>query len=88
MARVLADIKADTVEARGKSGTSGFVNGGGKSLPAVNGEKAGSNREKEKDKGKDGRGEDGVSLAVPDEVLAEGIRITRESLESFIDVGE
>jgi hypothetical protein len=84
MKRVLADIKDDTVAARGKSavvnGTTGKI--GGKSVPSVNGDKPGLGKEKE------GRGEEGVSLAVPSEVLEEGVRVTRECLELVIDVGE
>jgi hypothetical protein len=35
-----------------------------------------------------GHGEGGVSLAVPKNVLDEGVRITRESLEQVCDIVE
>jgi hypothetical protein len=35
-----------------------------------------------------GRGEGGISLAVPKSVLDEGVRITRESLEQVCDIVE
>jgi hypothetical protein len=76
MTRLLADIKADTVAARSKAGQ---VNGtGGKS-----GSKVATNGEV-----KEGRGKDGQSLALPKNVVEEGVRITRECLELVIDVGE
>jgi hypothetical protein len=76
MTRVLDDIKSDTAAARSKPGQ---VNGaGGKS-----GGKAMGNGEV-----KEGRGEGGQSLALPKNVVEEGVRITRECLELVIDVGE
>jgi len=76
MIRVLEDIKADNVAARSKAGQSNGT--GGKS-----GGKPTSNEGR-----KEGRGEGGKSLALPKNVVEEGLKVTRECLELVIDVGE
>ena len=77
----MEDIKADTVVLRGEGGlTNGKGNGG----------------EKDSGKGKDangsgngkGRGEGGQSLALPKNVVEEGVRITRECLDLVCEVVE
>lgn len=76
MTRVLADIKADTVAARSKATPSNGVGGTATGQAAANREAPG------------GRGEGGQSLALPKNVVEEGVRITRECLELVVDVGE
>jgi len=76
MSRVLEDIRADSVAAREKdelkNGVSAATKGGGGNNVVANG----------------GRGERGQSLALPKNVVEEGVRITRECLELVCEVGE
>ena len=72
---MLADIKADTVAARRKAGQINVAGGKSGSKAATNGE------------AKEGRGENGQSLALPKNVVEEGVRITRECLDAVIEIG-
>jgi hypothetical protein len=77
MSRVLSDIKSDT-ELRDRTSTSS------NSL-APNGTKTGKKKEEEV---RNGKGENGQSLALPKNVVDEGVRITRECLELVCEVVE
>jgi len=80
MSRVLEDIRADSAAAREKdelkngvsAATTAATKGGGGNNAVANG----------------GRGERGQSLALPKNVVEEGVRITRECLELVCEVGE
>ena len=78
MSRVMADIREDTITAE----TYTQAQQGGQSNGAANG------KEKEKGKGEkiNGRGEGGVNLALPKSVVEEGVKVTRESLETVCEV--
>jgi len=71
LSRIITDIKLDTDDSISLPPTNG-VNGTGKN--GVNGKKKGT-----------GRGEDGQSLALPKNVVDEGVRVTRECLESVCE---
>ena len=76
MSRVMQDIRDDTEASKAQStnGTGGKEKGGGKDA---------KNRDNGDGKG---RGENGASLALPKNVVEEGVRITRESLEGVCEV--
>lgn len=78
MTRVLDDIREDSNVARQQretqtNGTNG-ANGNSKA-----GEKGGGGK---------GKGQNGVSLALPKTVVDEGVKITRECLELVCEVGQ
>ncbi|KAE9372261.1 hypothetical protein N431DRAFT_439370 [Stipitochalara longipes BDJ] len=77
MSRVLSDIKSDT-ELRDRTATSS-------NTLAANGTKTGKKKEEEV---RNGKGENGQSLALPKTVVDEGVRITRECLELVCEVVE
>ena len=76
MSRVLSDIKSDT-ELRDRAATSSTL--------AANGTKTGKKKEEEV---RNGKGENGQSLALPKSVVDEGVRITKECLELVCEVVE
>jgi hypothetical protein len=76
MSRVLSDIKSDT-EFRDRTPVSS-------NTLAPNGTKTG----KKKEEVRNGKGENGQSLALPKNVVDEGVRITRECLELVCEVVE
>lgn len=76
MTRVMADIKADTDTALQLVPQAQTNGQGGKNGTVVNGKvKEG------KSKVAKGHGEDGASLALPQSVVEEGVRVTKECLE-------
>jgi hypothetical protein len=79
MTRVLEDVRRDTVEARSQVNGSG--GGDGNAAGASAGGKTGK-------AGKPVKGEGGGSLALPKNVVEEGVRITRECLELVCEIGE
>ncbi|RDL39674.1 Uncharacterized protein BP5553_04014 [Venustampulla echinocandica] len=72
MSRVLEDIREDSIAARQREGQTNGANGNSKT-----GEKGGGK----------GKGQNGVSLALPKSVVEEGVKITRECLELVCEVG-
>lgn len=76
MSRVLSDIKCDTELSRASSASS--------TIP--NGSKTGKHAKA--DEARNGKGENGQTLALPNNVLEEGVRITRECLELVCEVVE
>ncbi len=78
MSRVLSDIKSDTQLRDSTSSTST-----NNSL-TTNGTKG----KKKEDEARNGKGENGQSLALPKNVVDEGVRITRECLELVCEVVE
>ncbi|CAD6444018.1 2f6267fa-96f7-4c7e-acfd-4fa60b3dab5e [Sclerotinia trifoliorum] len=81
MAKVLEDIRADTLA---QSSSTNGVNGSTSISTSADKEKD----KKEKEGTVKGRGERGQSLALPKNVVEEGVRITRESLEAVCEVVE
>jgi hypothetical protein len=79
MSRVLSDIKSDT-ELRDRTSISSNAS-------APNGIKTGKHGKKEEEL-RNGKGENGQSLALPKNVVEEGVRITRECLELVCEVVE
>jgi hypothetical protein len=82
MTRVLSDIKADTELSRASSnllpnGTSSSTTKTGKHGPG-----------KKEEEMRNGKGENGQSLALPKNVVEEGVKITRECLELVCEVVE
>jgi hypothetical protein len=76
MSHVLSDIKSDTELSRITSNSS--------TIP--NGSKTGKHAKAEEVR--NGKGENGQSLALPKNVVDEGVRITRECLELVCEVVE
>lgn len=74
MAKVLEDIRADTLALQNAS----FATNGA----SANGDN------KDKDTTPKGRGERGQSLALPKNVVEEGVKITKESLDAVCEVVE
>jgi hypothetical protein len=74
MTRVLDDIREDTAAARSQEGQGNGTAAAGK----ANGKEAAGTV--------GGKGEGGQSLALPKNVVEEGLRITRECLELVIEV--
>jgi hypothetical protein len=83
MSRVLEDIRSDSVAARSLEGQSNGTGIGGKGASGDNGAAGGGGNGKVV-----GRGEGGQSLALPKNVVEEGVRITRECLEQVVEVIE
>ncbi|KAJ8069161.1 hypothetical protein OCU04_002833 [Sclerotinia nivalis] len=83
MAKVLEDIRADTLA---QSSSTNGVNGS--TSTSTSAEKEKDKDKKEKEGTAKGRGERGQSLALPKNVVEEGVRITRESLEAVCEVVE
>ena len=81
MSRVLDDIRSDSISARSQEGIS---NGTG----ATTGKGAGERGAATVGGNGNGRGEGGQSLALPRNVVEEGVRITRECLEQVVEVIE
>ena len=77
MSRVLSDIKSDTQLRDSTSSTS-------TNSLTTNGTKG----KKKEDEARNGKGENGQSLALPKNVVDEGVRITRECLELVCEVVE
>jgi hypothetical protein len=77
MSRVLSDIKSDTQLRDSTSSTS-------TNSLTTNGTKG----KKKEDDVRNGKGENGQSLALPKNVVDEGVRITRECLELVCEVVE
>lgn len=100
MRHVLQDIKDDTLAQEAFAQTHGgaansSAKGGKPAAAAVNGASGGNGtgtkrkgREGEDVPGFRGRGEGGVSLALPRVVVEEGVKITRECLELVCEVPE
>lgn len=76
MSRVLSDIKSDTELSRASSASSMIPNGS----------KTGKHAKAEEVR--NGKGENGQSLALPKNVVEEGVKITRECLELVCEVVE
>jgi hypothetical protein len=74
MTRVLDDIREDTAAARSQEAQGNGTAAAGK----ANGKEAAGTA--------GGKGEGGQSLALPKNVVEEGLRITRECLELVIEV--
>ncbi|QSZ37016.1 hypothetical protein DSL72_009108 [Monilinia vaccinii-corymbosi] len=90
IAKVLEDVRADTLALQNVSSS---PTNSSKSDSATNGANGVSDKDKDKKgEGKEtlpkGRGERGQSLALPKNVVEEGVRITRESLEAVCEVVE
>ncbi|APA11080.1 hypothetical protein SS1G_03188 [Sclerotinia sclerotiorum 1980 UF-70] len=83
MAKVLEDIRADTLA---QSSSTNGVNGSTSTSTSTSADK--EKDKKEKEGTVKGRGERGQSLALPKNVVEEGVRITRESLEAVCEVVE
>jgi hypothetical protein len=77
MSRVLSDIKSDTQLRDSTASTS-------TNSLTTNGTKG----KKKEDEVRNGKGENGQSLALPKNVVDEGVRITRECLELVCEVVE
>jgi hypothetical protein len=77
MSRVLSDIKSDTQLRDSTTSTS-------TNSLTTNGIKG----KKKEDEVRNGKGENGQSLALPKNVVDEGVRITRECLEMVCEVVE
>lgn len=77
MSRVLSDIKSDTQLRDSTASTS-------TNSLTTNGTKG----KKKEDEVRNGKGENGESLALPKNVVDEGVRITRECLELVCEVVE
>ncbi|KAF7862726.1 hypothetical protein EAF04_007599 [Stromatinia cepivora] len=85
MAKVLEDIRADTLA---QSSSTNGVNGSTSTSTSTSVDKEKEKDKKEKEGAAKGRGERGQSLALPKNVVEEGVRITRESLEAVCEVVE
>jgi len=83
MSRVMEDVRSDTVEARAGTGSAGAEEKGANGVNA--GGKAGLGDGSAGGSG-GGHGEGGASLALPKSVVEEGVRITRECLETVCEV--
>jgi hypothetical protein len=77
MSRVLSDIKSDTQLRDSTASTS-------TNSLTTNGTKG----KKKEDEVRNGKGENGQSLALPKNVVDEGVKITRECLELVCEVVE
>jgi hypothetical protein len=85
MSRVLSDIKTDTELSRASSSSSATISNGASGSASKTGKHGNGKKEEEV---RNGKGENGQSLALPKNVVEEGVRITRECLELVCEVVE